>query len=336
MIVGRRRQVDRRARLRRSPTAARSRARPAPGRPHGQSRPTAARRASVEVERANVDGPGRARARCEHVDGKKVAYVELRTLHRGRPWRAARRDRASSTARGAEGLILDLRGNGGGLLTRRCCRRASSSRTAPSSRRAAAPEASRLSTRPATLTDTGPTVVLVDRDTASAAEILTAALKENDLATVVGTRTYGKGVFQEVIPLDAGGALDLTVGEYLTSDGTSILGKGVDARRPGRGRPGRRRRGARRAASTRSLASRSRQLMPEPSIGRPRARSSRGAALLVVEPLFERGPQVSLARGGVKFAAGRDRARRLEQRGARARVRRRSATPAWPATSSRR
>jgi len=73
----------------------------------------------------------------------------------------------------------------------------------------------------------GPIAVLVDGNTASASEIVTAALKENDLATVIGTRTYGKGVFQEVIPLDAGGALDLTVGEYLTADGTSILGKGV-------------------------------------------------------------------------------------------------------------
>ncbi len=72
-----------------------------------------------------------------------------------------------------------------------------------------------------------PTVVLVNRDTASAAEILTAALKENDLATVVGTRTYGKGVFQEVMDLPAGGALDLTIGQYLTADGTSILGVGV-------------------------------------------------------------------------------------------------------------
>jgi carboxyl-terminal processing protease len=78
-----------------------------------------------------------------------------------------------------------------------------------------------------TLPDIGPMAVLVDGNTASASEIVSAALKENDLATVVGTRTYGKGVFQEVIPLDAGGALDITVGEYLTSDGTSILGKGV-------------------------------------------------------------------------------------------------------------
>ena len=53
---------------------------------------------------------------------------------------------------------------------------------------------------------------------------------------MVGTRTFGKGTFQEVIELDAGGALDLTIGEYLTADGTSILGEGVEARRQGEGR----------------------------------------------------------------------------------------------------
>jgi carboxyl-terminal processing protease len=72
-----------------------------------------------------------------------------------------------------------------------------------------------------------PTVVLVDRDTASAAEILAAALETYELATVVGTRTFGKGTFQEVIPLEAGGALDLTIGQYLTAAGTSIAGEGV-------------------------------------------------------------------------------------------------------------
>jgi carboxyl-terminal processing protease len=44
---------------------------------------------------------------------------------------------------------------------------------------------------------------------------------------VVGTRSFGKGSFQEVIPLDNGGALDLTVGEYLTRNGTSINGIGI-------------------------------------------------------------------------------------------------------------
>ena len=70
-------------------------------------------------------------------------------------------------------------------------------------------------------------VILTNRDTASASEILTAALQQNDLGEVVGTRTYGKGTFQEVIDLPDGGALDLTIGEYLTADGSSILGEGV-------------------------------------------------------------------------------------------------------------
>ncbi len=70
-------------------------------------------------------------------------------------------------------------------------------------------------------------MVLINRDTASAAEILTSALEDYDLATIVGTRSFGKGTFQEVIQLAAGGALDLTVGQYLTADGTSIAGEGI-------------------------------------------------------------------------------------------------------------
>jgi carboxyl-terminal processing protease len=72
-----------------------------------------------------------------------------------------------------------------------------------------------------------PMVVLINGDTASASEIVTAALEQSRTATVVGTTSFGKGTFQEVIPLDNGGALDLTVGEYLTRDGTSINGTGI-------------------------------------------------------------------------------------------------------------
>ena len=129
--------------------------------------------------------------------------------------------------RGAEGLVLDLRDNGGGLLNE-----------AVLSTSIFLDHGNVVSTRSRTQGDqdypaTGdaieprPTAVLVDRDTASAAEILTAALQQNDLADVVGTRTYGKGTFQEIMDLTPGGALDLTIGEYLTSDGTSILGEGV-------------------------------------------------------------------------------------------------------------
>jgi len=70
--------------------------------------------------------------------------------------------------------------------------------------------------------------VLVDRDTASAAEILAAALQTSNDDPVVGTRTFGKGVFQQVIRLENGGALDLTVGEFLTAEGVSLAGEGLE------------------------------------------------------------------------------------------------------------
>src|SRR6185437_15840506 len=72
-----------------------------------------------------------------------------------------------------------------------------------------------------------PVVVLVDHDTASASEIVTAALQDHHRATVVGTHTYGKGVFQELEPLSAGGAIKITVGEYYTPNGRNLGGSGV-------------------------------------------------------------------------------------------------------------
>jgi carboxyl-terminal processing protease len=70
-------------------------------------------------------------------------------------------------------------------------------------------------------------VVLVDRDTASASEIVTGALKDRHRARVVGTHTFGKGVFQEVTTLPNGGALDITVGQYFTPSGRNLGGGGV-------------------------------------------------------------------------------------------------------------
>jgi carboxyl-terminal processing protease len=67
-----------------------------------------------------------------------------------------------------------------------------------------------------------PVVVLIDGGTASAAEILTAALADDAGATVVGTRSYGKGLFQEEQNLTNGGALKLSVGEFFTPEGVNL------------------------------------------------------------------------------------------------------------------
>jgi carboxyl-terminal processing protease len=72
-----------------------------------------------------------------------------------------------------------------------------------------------------------PVVVLVNKQSASASEIVTGALQDRKRATVVGTHTFGKGVFQEIEQLSNGGALDITVGQYFLPSGRNIGGAGV-------------------------------------------------------------------------------------------------------------
>jgi carboxyl-terminal processing protease len=129
---------------------------------------------------------------------------------------------------GARGLILDLRDNPGGLLNE-AVNVASifiPDGTIVSTDGRAQPRQVYVAKGGAIPTSI-PMVVLVDRGTASAAEIVTGALHDRGRAKVVGTRTYGKGVFQEIEPLANGGALDFTVGEYFTPNGTNLGGGGV-------------------------------------------------------------------------------------------------------------
>jgi carboxyl-terminal processing protease len=124
---------------------------------------------------------------------------------------------------GARALILDLRENGGGLLEE-AVNVASifiPDGTIVSTAGRSQPRQVYLAKGGAIATKI-PMVVLVNRDTASSAEIVTGALKDRGRALVVGTRTYGKGVFQEIEPLSNGGALDITVGEYFTPNGQNL------------------------------------------------------------------------------------------------------------------
>ncbi len=177
------------------------------------------------VERADVRIPA-VDGEIRRVDGRKLAYVRFATFSEGA--HGELRDTIERLYRdGAEGLVLDLRGNGGGLLNEAVL----SSSVFVEDGNVVSTESRTQGDRdyPAVggALDPRPTVVLVNRDTASAAEILTAAIATYDLGEIVGTRTFGKGTFQEVIPLAAGGALDLTIGQYLTADGTSIAGEGI-------------------------------------------------------------------------------------------------------------
>ena len=72
-----------------------------------------------------------------------------------------------------------------------------------------------------------PIVVLVNDNTASASEIFAAALKENGKATIVGEKTYGKGVIQELISLRDGSGIKVTIEEYLTPNRNKINKVGI-------------------------------------------------------------------------------------------------------------
>ncbi len=129
---------------------------------------------------------------------------------------------------GARGLVFDLRANGGGLVAE--AQLIASifipRGTIVTTRGRAQPTQVLVATGGA-IPSSIPMVVLVDSDTASSAEIVTAALQDHHRATVVGTHTFGKGVFQEEQPLSNGGALDITVGEYFTPNGRNLGGGGI-------------------------------------------------------------------------------------------------------------
>jgi carboxyl-terminal processing protease len=174
----------------------------------------------AEVELPNVS------SRSFETDGKKIGYVRLFSFSSEASKQLAH-GLEKVKEEGAEGIVLDLRENPGGLLEE-----------AVSSASLFLPEGevvvtTRSRTKGDSTKKTGagkivevPFDVLVDRNTASSAEILTAALNEDGGATVVGTRTYGKGVFQEEHDLANGGALKLTVGEFFTPDGENLARTG--------------------------------------------------------------------------------------------------------------
>ena len=128
----------------------------------------------------------------------------------------------------AQGIILDLRGNPGGLLDE-AVEVASAfldGGTVVSYEQRGQP-LRRLQATPGGDTTT-PLAVLVDHSSASAAEVVAAALQERGRAVIVGQRTHGKGSVQQPIRLPDGSALEITVGRYITPDGSMIDGNGIE------------------------------------------------------------------------------------------------------------
>jgi carboxyl-terminal processing protease len=175
----------------------------------------------LRLTRAEVALPN-VSSRVVEKDGRKLGYVRMLSFSDGVHAQLAAAVRKVERE-GAEGIVLDLRGNPGGLLDEAVL---SASLFLPEDEVVVSTE-SRTQGSSVHKTVGGtlprrPLVILIDRGTASAAEILTAALADDAGAPVVGTRSYGKGVFQEERGLANGGALKMTIGEYFTPDGVNL------------------------------------------------------------------------------------------------------------------
>ncbi|HEU4599701.1 MAG TPA: S41 family peptidase, partial [Solirubrobacterales bacterium] len=175
----------------------------------------------LTLTRAEVTLPN-VSSEVEEVDGRELGYIRFLSFSEGAHAQLARAARKVQRE-GAEGIVLDLRHNGGGLLDEAVL---TASLFLPEDEVVVTTE-SRSQGKNVYETVGGqvskrPLVVLTDRGTASAAEILAAALADNRGAMVVGTRSFGKGVFQEERGLANGGALKLTVGEYFTPKGVNL------------------------------------------------------------------------------------------------------------------
>ena len=161
------------------------------------------------------------------VCGKKIGIVALSTFSSGahaEVYEALKRLKR----RGAQAFILDLRNNGGGLVDEAQLVASAFIAEGPIvTTRGRSVPARTLRATGDPIVPKAPLVVLTNGGTASASEIVAGALQDTGRATLVGEKTFGKGVFQEVIELSNGGALDITAGQYFTPKGRNLGGKGV-------------------------------------------------------------------------------------------------------------
>ncbi|MFO1110398.1 MAG: S41 family peptidase [Bradyrhizobium sp.] len=170
------------------------------------------------------------RARVEQDD---IAYIRITTFNEQTTEGLKREINNLSTQIGADklkGFIIDLRNNPGGLLEEAVTVSDAFLERGEivSTRGRNAEETQRRAAHAGDLTKGKPVIVLVNGGSASASEIVAGALQDHKRATLVGTRSFGKGSVQTIIPLGSGnGALRLTTARYYTPSGKSIQAKGI-------------------------------------------------------------------------------------------------------------
>jgi carboxyl-terminal processing protease len=175
----------------------------------------------------------RVRSVRSHLEGEDIGYIRITQFNEQTTegLKKAINDIAGKVGNDKlKGYVIDLRNNPGGLLDQAI----SVSDTflqkgeIVSTRGRNADETQRFNARPGDLTKGKPMIVLINGGSASASEIVAGALQDHKRATLLGTRSFGKGSVQTIIPLGSGnGALRLTTARYYTPSGRSIQAKGV-------------------------------------------------------------------------------------------------------------
>ena len=168
-----------------------------------------------------------------HPEGDDVGYIRITQFNEQTTDGLKQAINDLNTQLGADkikGYVVDLRNNPGGLLDQAI----SVSDTfldkgeIVSTRGRNPEETQRFNARPGDMTKGKPVIVLINGGSASASEIVAGALQDHKRATLIGTRSFGKGSVQTIIPLGAGnGALRLTTARYFTPSGRSIQAKGI-------------------------------------------------------------------------------------------------------------
>jgi carboxyl-terminal processing protease len=183
----------------------------------------------VTLVRDNI----RVRSVRARTEGDDIGYIRIATFNEQTTQGLRREIGALTSQIGADrlkGFIIDLRNNRGGLLEEAVT--VSETFLARgeivSTRGRNAEETQRRTAYGGDLTKGKPIIVLINGESASASEIVAGALQDHKRATLVGSRSFGKGSVQTIIPLGAGnGALILTTARYFTPSGTSIQAKGI-------------------------------------------------------------------------------------------------------------
>jgi carboxyl-terminal processing protease len=175
----------------------------------------------------------RVRSVRSNMEGEDIGYIRI-TQFNEQTTEALKKAISDLSAKvendKLKGYVIDLRNNPGGLLDQAI---SVSDAFLPkgeivSTRGRNAEETQRFNARPGDLTKSKPIIVLINGGSASASEIVAGALQDHKRATVLGTRSFGKGSVQTIIPLGSGnGALRLTTARYYTPSGTSIQAKGI-------------------------------------------------------------------------------------------------------------